>query len=198
MNPEHHLLSPSPLHPFPPLPGERVLLRLFTPADAADVMGYGADREVIRYLDWGPTDSLADANQFLEGVLNQYAEGTGLVVAIVERESARVVGNIALMSIDPKRRRAELGYVLDRRCWGRGYMTEAGLLLLRYAFVDRELDEVVAYVDPVNHRSRRLLERLGMQRDPGLHWYSIRGEPKLHERHVSRRQEFLCGGDSAG
>jgi RimJ/RimL family protein N-acetyltransferase len=187
-----------PLLAFPHLPGERVLLRPFATSDAQAVMAYGADREVIRYLDWGPTETLADARQFLEGVLTQYREGTSLVVAIVERASGEVVGNIALMGIDPNRRRAELGYVLHRRCWGRGYMTEAGLLLLRYAFLERGLAEVVAYVDPENHRSRRLLERLGMRQDPGLHWYCIRGEPKLHERYISRKQEFLPGDRSAG
>jgi [ribosomal protein S5]-alanine N-acetyltransferase len=173
------------------LEGERVLLRKFTLEDAPAVYEYGSDPEVIRYLDWGPTRSVAEATEFLEGVLSQYQEGTGLVLAVVERGTEQVVGNVALMGIDLRRRRAEIGYVLNRRFWGRGYVTEAGLLLLNHAFAEMLLDEVIAYVDPTNERSREVLNRLGMERVPGLHWYTIRGEPILHERYLARRTRFL-------
>jgi ribosomal-protein-alanine N-acetyltransferase len=173
------------------LEGERVLIRHFALVDAPSVYEYGSDPEVTRYLDWGPTGSVAEARQFLEGVIQQYEQGTGLVLAVVEKCSGRVVGNVALMGMERPRRRAELGYVLCRSCWGRGYVTEAGGLLLHHAFAQIHLEEVIAYVDPANERSRRVLTRLGMARDPGLHWYTIRGEPILHERYRARRKEFL-------
>lgn len=173
------------------LDGERVLLRHFRLSDALRVYEYGSDPEVTRFLDWGPTNSVAEATQFLEGVIQQYRQGTGLVLAVVEKSSGRVVGNVALMGIERPRRRAELGYVLDRECWGRGYVTEAGGILLGHAFRQIRLDEVVAYVNPANERSRRVLSRLGLKPDPGLHWYTIRGEPILHERYRARRREFV-------
>jgi ribosomal-protein-alanine N-acetyltransferase len=152
---------------------------------------------VTRYLDWGLTASLEDATRFLDGVLHQYEQGTGLVLAIEERATGRVVGNVALMGLE-RARRAELGYVLARSCWGRGYTTEAAGLILHHAFTQMELEEVVAYVNPRNERSRRVLLRLGMKRDPGLHWYTIRGEPILHERYRARRSEFLRGDGPPG
>jgi [ribosomal protein S5]-alanine N-acetyltransferase len=174
------------------LEGERVLLREFTLDDAPAVYEYGSDPDVIRYLDWGPTRTVAEATEFLEGVRMQYQEGTGLVLAVVERATGQVAGNVALMGIDLRRRRAEIGYVLNRRFWGRGYITESGLLLLNHAFTEMQLDEVIAYVDPTNEPSRQVLHRLGMERTPGLHWYTIRGEPILHERYVARRGRFLA------
>jgi RimJ/RimL family protein N-acetyltransferase len=173
------------------LEGDRVLLRRFELADAPSVYEYGSDPEVTRYLDWGPTRTVTEASQFLEGVLQQYEQGTGLVLAVVEKSSGRVVGNVALMGMEHSRRRAELGYVLSQACWGRGYVTEAGGLLLCHAFHQLRLEEVIAYVNPANERSRRVLARLGMTRDPGLHWYTIRGEPILHERYRARRREFM-------
>jgi RimJ/RimL family protein N-acetyltransferase len=50
---------------------------------------------------------------------------------------------------------------------------------------------VIAYVDPTNERSRQVLVRLGLERTPGLHWYTIRGEPILHERYLARSTVFL-------
>lgn len=173
------------------LEGEQVLLRRFELADATSVYEYGSDPEVTRFLDWGPTRSVAEATQFLEGVLQQYQEGTGLVLAVVEKRTGHVVGNVALMGMERPRRRAELGYVLGRACWGRGYVSEAGSLLLRHAFQQLRLEEVIAYVDPANERSRRVLARIGMSLDPGLHWYTIRGEPILHERYRAFRKSFL-------
>jgi ribosomal-protein-alanine N-acetyltransferase len=173
------------------LEGERVLLRKFDLEDAPAVYDYGSDAEVTRYLDWGPTTTLAEAREFLQGVLLQYREGTGLVLAVVERATGLVVGNVALMGIDSRRARAEIGYVLNRGYWGRGYVTEAGRLLLEHAFREMKLDEVIAYVDPTNERSRQVLVRLGLERTPGLHWYTIRGEPILHERYLARSTVFL-------
>jgi [ribosomal protein S5]-alanine N-acetyltransferase len=174
-----------------PLEGQRVRLREFTLEDASAVHDYGSDPEVIQFLDWGPTATVADAREFLQGVLHQYQEGTGLVLAVVERATGQVVGNVALMGFDGRRRRAEIGYVLSRAYWGRGYVTEACQLLLDHAFSEMQLDEAIAYVDPTNERSRQVLVRLGMERTPGLHWYTIRGEPILHERYVARRARFL-------
>ena len=55
----------------------------------------------------------------------------------------------------------EIGYFLKWTAWGRGYATEAADRLLRFAFEDSPLEEVVAVTDPGNRRSRRVLEKIG-------------------------------------
>lgn len=57
----------------------------------------------------------------------------------------------------------ELGYILAKAYWGRGYATELGLALLSYGFDVLGLDEIVAEVRPDNLPSLRVVERLGMQ-----------------------------------
>tara|TARA_B100000959_G_scaffold138974_1_gene146018 strand:- start:74 stop:601 length:528 start_codon:yes stop_codon:yes gene_type:complete len=55
----------------------------------------------------------------------------------------------------------EIGYFLRRLAWGNGYATEAAERLLRFAFEDTSLKEVVAVIDAENKGSRRVLDKIG-------------------------------------
>jgi RimJ/RimL family protein N-acetyltransferase len=56
----------------------------------------------------------------------------------------------------------EIGWRLARPHWGKGYAVEAASVALRAAFGPLGLEEVVSLTVPANHRSRRVMERLGM------------------------------------
>jgi ribosomal-protein-alanine N-acetyltransferase len=60
----------------------------------------------------------------------------------------------------------ELGWRLAPAHWDRGYATEASAALLTFAFAYARLDEVVGFTASDNQRSRRVMDKLGMQRDP--------------------------------
>ena len=59
--------------------------------------------------------------------------------------------------------RIEIGWTLRADRWGHGYATEIGRAALELAFGELGADEVVAYTEPLNVRSRAVMERLGMQ-----------------------------------
>lgn len=56
----------------------------------------------------------------------------------------------------------EIGYCLKERAWGRGYATEACKRLLRFAFEETPLQEVVASVDDQHEASMRVLTKSGL------------------------------------
>ena len=60
----------------------------------------------------------------------------------------------------------ELGWRMARAYWGKGYATEAAQAALRFGFEQLGLNELVALTVPGNLRSRAVMERLGMLRDP--------------------------------
>ncbi len=60
----------------------------------------------------------------------------------------------------------EVGWRLAFEHWGRGYATEAARLALGYGFGTLALSVVVSFTSATNHRSRAVMERLGMRRDP--------------------------------
>jgi len=58
----------------------------------------------------------------------------------------------------------EIAYFFKRSAWGRGYATEVCKRMLRFAFEDVALNEVVASVHEDNVASQKVLEKAGMQK----------------------------------
>jgi ribosomal-protein-alanine N-acetyltransferase len=56
----------------------------------------------------------------------------------------------------------EVGFLLDRPYWGRGYATEATMSCLQFGFEHINLGHIIALVHPENQASRRVLEKCGM------------------------------------
>lgn len=57
----------------------------------------------------------------------------------------------------------EVGYMLKRSAWGQGFASEICARLLRFAFEQTTLAEVVACTDHENHASQRVLTKSGMR-----------------------------------
>ncbi|HTJ62974.1 MAG TPA: GNAT family N-acetyltransferase [Alphaproteobacteria bacterium] len=77
----------------------------------------------------------------------------------------------------------EVGWRLARRHWQNGYATEGARAVLAYGFETRGCDEIVSMTVPANKRSRAVMDRLGMTRDPADDF----DHPNLPEGHVLRR-----------
>lgn len=60
----------------------------------------------------------------------------------------------------------EIGWRLRRDGWGKGYATEGARAALRFGFERLGLEEIVSFTVPANLRSRRVMERIGMQHSP--------------------------------
>jgi RimJ/RimL family protein N-acetyltransferase len=59
----------------------------------------------------------------------------------------------------------EIGWRLAKQYWGCGYASEAAGASLRFAFDQLKLQQIVAFTVPLNKRSMRVMERIGMSRD---------------------------------
>ncbi|HSZ69877.1 MAG TPA: GNAT family N-acetyltransferase [Solirubrobacteraceae bacterium] len=60
----------------------------------------------------------------------------------------------------------EVGWRLRRSAWGNGYATEAARAALAFGFQVARLTEIVSFTSVANVRSRAVMERIGMSRDP--------------------------------
>jgi RimJ/RimL family protein N-acetyltransferase len=79
---------------------------------------------------------------------------------------AGFVGLEALADVFPFAPGVEIGWRLAREQWGRGLATEAAQLVLAFAFDQLALAELVSLTFAFNFRSRAVMERIGMVRDP--------------------------------
>jgi RimJ/RimL family protein N-acetyltransferase len=76
----------------------------------------------------------------------------------------------------------EIGWRLAHQYWGKGLATEGAQGVIRYAFATLDLRQLVAITVPANHRSRRVMEKIGMKHIPDLDF----DHPRVPEGHPLR------------
>ncbi|HWK17865.1 MAG TPA: GNAT family N-acetyltransferase [Solirubrobacteraceae bacterium] len=145
----------------------RLLLRRWRDGDREPFAALNADPEVMErfpaLLSREQSDVLVDR---IEGEFEQ--RGYGLW-AVEVRETGRFIGFTGLLADTfpaPFTPAVEVGWRLARAAWGRGYATEAAEAALAVGFREAGLEEIVSITTPGNVRSRAVMERLGMTRDP--------------------------------
>jgi RimJ/RimL family protein N-acetyltransferase len=77
----------------------------------------------------------------------------------------------------------EIGWRLAHASWGEGYATEGARAALTYGFDVLKLKEIVSFTVPANVRSRAVMEKIGMTRDPADDF----DHPQIAEHHPQRR-----------
>ena len=141
------------------LDSENILLRKFKKSDAEDVLEYGSDEEVLKYLFWGGIKTIDDAKT---SIIDYYWSKQG-VFAIELKENKKCIGCIDLMGLDPTHEKTSFGYLLNREYWGKGYMTEALSAVLRLCFEKLELNRVEAIHCVGNEGSGKVMAKCGME-----------------------------------
>jgi RimJ/RimL family protein N-acetyltransferase len=153
--------------PIPRLETERLVLREWRDEDREPFATLNADERVAEHLS-GPLDRAA-SDALIDRIVAHWAsDGHGLW-AVERREDGRFLGFVGLAA--PNFEAAftpcvEIGWRLAADAWGRGYATEAARAALRFGFERLGLDEIVSFTVPANVRSRAVMERLGLTRDP--------------------------------
>lgn len=151
---------------------ERLVLRPPRMEDAEAIFNsYASDEEVTRYLVWRPHTSIAETEEFLGRVVAFPEDGSRLTWALTLRGDDTLRGMIELR---PHGHKADVGYVLARPFWGRGYTTEALRAVLDYAFSNPAMYRVWAVCDAENVASARVMEKAGMSFEGIFRRYQIR------------------------
>ena len=142
------------------LPAQRIVLRAFSLDDAADVLEYGSDPQALRYLIWPGVTDLDGARESITGY---YLANPG-IYAIEHKADGKCIGCIDLR-IEPEHEKAGFGYILNRRYWNQGYMSETLQTVLSLCFRTLELNRVEATHYAGNEGSGRVMEKCGMRRE---------------------------------
>ena len=139
---------------------ERLRLRMFRDDDLDAYARIVADPEVMRYLGDGQTLDRVGAWRQIAMILGHWTlRGYGLW-AVEERATGALIGRIGCYNPEgwPG---FEVGWVLARAYWGKGYATEGARRALEYAFRELGRDHVISLIYPANAASTRVAERIG-------------------------------------
>lgn len=168
---------------------ERLLLRRWRDADREPFAAMNADPAVVEHLQ-GPM-SREGSDDFIDRIERHWDEHGWGLWAVEVPDVASFIGYVGLWPADyVEPGMVEVGWRLAREHWGHGYATEAARAALEYGFTDVGLAEIVSFTVPQNERSWRVMERIGLVRDPGGDFDHPRVDPVVHPelvRHVFYR-----------
>ena len=166
---------------------DRLVLREWREADKrlwADII---ADPIVRRFFPG--RGSYADAEAGIEKARLRLRENGFSLMAAERKQDGAFIGMIGMVPFDEAMRnaipgapRVEIGWQLNKDFWGQGYAPEGARALLDFAWNTAKLEEVVAITSWHNTPSRRVMEKIGMTRDP----LGDFDHPKVPEGHKLR------------
>ncbi len=144
---------------------DRLLLRRWTDADRPAFAAMNADPLVMEHMQGLMSREASD--DFIDRIERHWEERGWGLWAVEVPGVAPFVGHVGLWPADyVAEGMVEVGWRLAHEHWGHGYATEAAREALRFGFTDVGLDEIVSFTVPQNERSWRVMERIGLVRDP--------------------------------
>lgn len=144
----------------PRLETERLILRMFREEDFEAFARITTDPEVQRHLGNGKPLDRNDAWRNFAAQIGHWAlRGYGLF-AVEEKATGAFVGRIGFFNPEDWPG-FELGWLLARETWGKGFATEAATRCLDFAFTELGQEHVISVIRPENQASIRVAERIG-------------------------------------
>jgi RimJ/RimL family protein N-acetyltransferase/predicted N-acetyltransferase YhbS len=167
VDPDLFTLEPEDIHleyslSIPTLNTRQLILRPLAPCDAAVLHHIYQEEGVLRYF---PSPIPPPLERIKYWIANQqkhwkeYGCGNWAVLPIGEFE---IVGWGGLQYL-PETGETEVGFLLNRPWWGRGFATEIARASLQFGFLNQALERIIALVFEQNFASRRVLEKCGLR-----------------------------------
>ena len=164
---------------------DRLILRPWTERDRQPFADMSVDPSVMEHL--MPLGSRAAADQWIDRQIIHLAENGFCLWAVENKSTGAFTGAVGLLRITYEAHftpAVEVGWRIPQPLWGQGFASEAAAASIQFGFETLMLPEIVANTVPVNIRSRRVMEKLGMVHNPDDDF----DHPRVPEGHPLRRQ----------
>lgn len=140
------------------LRSSRLALTPFTLADADDLFLIRNDAKAMEYWDWPADLAVEETRAVAHLMADDVNSGASEIFTARQSGDNQFVGVIDLSEIDGDE--ADLGFMIRRAFWSKGYGFEAGSCVVTYAW-SLGLKRLRARTHADNTRSQLLLEKLG-------------------------------------
>jgi len=130
------------------LEGEKVILRPLNKAtDLQNCVRWMNDPEVLQFLSRVNPVSFMEEEEWFDNLANRHDD----ILLAIETKEGRFIGVLGLHNIDRVNRTAIHGISIgEKDYWGKGYGTDAGMVLLNFAFNSLNLRKVRSSVIALN------------------------------------------------
>ncbi len=146
---------------FKELSTQRTLLKKVTGEYTHDIFEYASDKETTQYMSWPTHKDVSDTEEFIRDTNKRYKSGSHYDWAIILKKDKKMIGTCGIPNLKVKENTAEIGYIINKKYWNRGYATEVVSRLLKFIFEDLNLQKAEAYCFMGNDASERVLHKAG-------------------------------------
>ena len=145
---------------------ERLILRSVQFSDAEEIFAYRSDKLTNKFQGWIP-ESIEEVKSFINEKICKDVNipDTWHQLAIVEKESQKIIGDFGIHFIDEDGYHAEIGFTLNKNFQGKGFASEAVKTVLNYLFNELNKHRITGSVDPENVSSIKLLFGVGFTKE---------------------------------
>jgi len=184
---------------------ERISHRFIDVFDLYELYSEGDDtEEIFEYWDTSPHETVKETYDYIDEAERLWDEGAGAKYVIrpkAEEDGAGLIAGTTRLNLNWQKRSANLGILLEKRYWGRGYSGERADALLSVAFDRLDLELVVAVHIDGNEKSRRAItkyiERYGGQYEGQLrNWLSLSDSVVDVHRYSISHEEYRAEADN--
>jgi RimJ/RimL family protein N-acetyltransferase len=141
---------------------ERLVLRPFEEADVEAFTEMMNDELVTAWTSVPHPYTEADARAWItERAPAERAEGRGIVFAVTEFLTQRLVGTVHLSNTDWRVRSTEIAYVVAPWARGEGYASEAALATAQWLFTDQKFERLELRTAADNTASQQVAQKIG-------------------------------------
>lgn len=135
---------------------KHLIIREFRECDLEETHQYLSDEHVMKLIE--PTFNLEQTREFII----TYGCEKKMVFALIEKNTNQVIGHLIFHPYDSLDE-YEIGWIINSRFWGKGYATEASEAVIKYAFENLNVSQIVAETVEGNVAALRIIHKLGLQ-----------------------------------
>ena len=176
-----------------PIVTPRLILRAPQAGDGAAI--HDAKNEtwehLNRWMPWAKTPSTPEEDEAVARDLNiKFQKREDFTMFGFARDDGRFIIGCGLHRFDWHKRRFEVGYWVRSSEHGKGFAPEAANALTRYAFGALQANVVVIEHADGNDNSRRVIEKLGFDKEGVARGDILLPDDRIVDRHVYSRTDI--------
>ncbi len=149
---------------FPTLTSQRLQLRQIVNTDLPNIFKGLSHPDIIRY--YGVSyDSMEATKDQMRWFAELEQKGTGIWWAVCDRENGDFLGAGGFNNREEKHQKAEIGFWLLPKYWGKGFMKEAMPVICKYGFEKLNLHRIEGFVEAENSNCKKAMAKLNFVKE---------------------------------
>lgn len=144
------------------LESSRLVLRRFGIDDAEAMFKYASDYDTTKFMRFSTHQSIADSKTIINLWISDYAKLNNYNWAIIIKETGELIGSIGLVDVNDFHKQAEVGYIIRKDQWNKGYTTEALKRVLKFGFEEVGFHRLESLHAIDNPASGMVMKKAGM------------------------------------